>query len=381
MFYYNRRHSKRKKVRRIVSDRRSFNSEVEIATLHHGDPLAVSHEENDEVPVVCSVSSIENPINCDHKSHIRDELNAKGLVAYLASPSGGELNMTSINTLVLRLADMLTWTYAKHCSRVLSADACIEWMKEFIVQRFKLIASYVDHLLQTKNRTPATVLHTLNDIKKGVIWFLSFRDEGLIDDSLSINRGDIDALFHVIKAISRHLTKVIRRDRSSNDKNTLSGMVFQRHLPTTGLKGLIENLRQQLEWTNAFIEKIKSDSECFMVLDKDMYDMFMQTLFASLYVFSPQGRVGAIAELNCKQGLEMLKYGYTQSNAFKTSATYGYQPVLIADVSATLLHDYIMYLRPRITGIATETSMLSHLWVKFNGKYCTNGDISHSVSR
>lgn len=325
-------------------------------------------------------NEVTNQSRC--KQCVRELLHNQGLAAYLASNVGGGLHQTGIKTLILRLADLLVWTFAKHHGQLLTEANAMQWMKEFITKRFKLIGPYVEYLQRDRERTPATILHNLNDIKKGVIWFLSFRqdDHEDEDDDLAIQRPDVDALFHIIKSISRQLGKQLRRDRSSDMKNTLSGIVFQRHLPTSGLKGLVANLREQMNWLTPFMEKTKSN-ECVTLLDKEIYDLYMQTLYASLYVFSPQGRVGGIADLTCNQGMEMLKYGYTQSNAFKTCGTYGYQPVLIADIASSLLEHYVYYLRPKVSGVETITTPTSPLWIKFNGKRCKNYDISHNVTR
>lgn len=357
-----------------------------------GECESLGSEDGDCTQSTSSLDSCEIEVSHDssfnfgslHKQNIRNLLCNEGLGKYLTQSLGGGLNATSVRTLVLRIADLLMWTYAKHTKQMLQEADVLLWMKEFILKKFKLIAPYVEYLQQDKGRTPATILHTLNDIKKGVIWFLSFRrdenDCDIDEDVLAIQRTDIDPLFHIIKSISRQMTKHLRRERSADPKNTLSGIVFQRHLPVTGLKGLVENLREQMVWLTPFMEKMKTN-DYLLLFDKEIYDLYMQTLYASMYVFSPQGRVGGIADLNCKQGIEMLKYGYTQSNAFKTSGTYGYQPVLVADISCALLEHYVLYLRPKVSGASTDSTPTSPLWIKYNGKRAKNYDISHNVTR
>lgn len=316
---------------------------------------------------------------------VRELLIEQGLSTYLASSSGGGLNDTSIKTLLIRVADFLTWTYAKIYNVPLLPVCAMKWMRTVIVLHFKLIGPYVGHLENDKCRSPGTILHTLNDIKKAVIWFLAFRSPiGICEsesDELAIQRSDVDPLFHIIRTISRNMTKRMKRDRSSYQKNTLAGIVYQRELPITGLKGLLENVHSQMEWINKFMEKIRSEEECMMVLDKEIYDLFMQTLYAAIYVCAPQGRVGGIAELSCMQGLEMLKCGFTHSDSFKTNSTYGYQPVIVADISCSLLHDYIYYLRPKIIGASTDSTPKAPLWIQFNGSKCSNTLISHKVTR
>lgn len=76
-------------------------------------------------------------------------------------------------------------------------------------------------------------------------------------------------------------------------------------------------------------------------MDKTVYDTFMATLYTALWVFTPQGRVGGIRDLRFRQRTEMLEKGFTYSSQFKTSATYGYQPVTLCSISAELFFIYI----------------------------------------
>ncbi len=176
------------------------------------------------------------------------------------------------------------------------------------------------------------------------------------------------------------MTKKLRHERSAHKDNTYAGNVYQRQLPLRGLKCLIENVREQkCDLDETFIAVIKNAP--YLPLEKERYELFMQTLFASLYVFSPQGRVGGIADLTCKQGLEMIKRGNAMSRAFKTNSTFGYQPVTIADSSRDLVEFYITHVRPMVAGVPTESNPSAPLWLLFNGNRATNTNISQRVTR
>lgn len=311
---------------------------------------------------------------------VRQTLTACGLTTFLSSSVGGELTQKTIKTVVLRLAEILCWTYWEANKTPLLPNNIFSWMKALLITNYKLIIPYVSYMQNIKQRSAATILHTLVDIKRSIIWFVSFRDDVDMDGDTTIERQDIDALFLTIRSVTKNLKKILRKERSGDDRITLSSIVFQRKLPVDGLKGLVENLRLQMPWVEDYIAKIKN-REFSVVIDKDMYDAFMQTLYASFYCFAPQGRIGGIADLLCFNGIEMLKNGFTQSSAFKTCGTYGYQPVVVGDISSVLLQYYIEHVRPIISECPTESSPNEPLWLLFNGSKATNSNISHRVTR
>ncbi len=313
---------------------------------------------------------------------IRKILLDKGLGTYLESSLGGEVNATSIKTLILRIADLLCWTYGFQYKQPLEPGNVLSWMCSFIKKQFKLIVQYINYLDTNRMRTPSTILHVLNDIKKTVIWYLSFRDEESdkqYEQSLHIERVDIDPLFNIIKSMTRNINKKMKKDRGSKRRNTLAGIVFDMQLPASGLKGLVEAVRGELSWVTPFVAKLKTTDEWSLLVKED-YDFFMQTLFAALYVFTPQGRVGGIADLTCFQGQEMVQHGFTQSQTFKTSATYGYQPVMIGDLSGILMREYLYTVRPIIAGRKSEETPKDPLWIEYNGVKTINTTISHRVT-
>jgi hypothetical protein len=87
----------------------------------------------------------------------------------------------------------------------------------------------------------------------------------------------------------------------------------------------------------------------------------MQVLYASLYVYSPQGRISGIESMKLKQADEMLQTGCAFSTNFKTNSTFGYQPVTTSKLSRKLIHIYTTYLRPRSRQISGEQPLfLNH---------------------
>ncbi len=306
-----------------------------------------------------------------------DELKRNGFHLHLASSIGGDAPDVVVQTVVRRLAELLIWTYESHFKSRLDPQVhdIILWFKDFIVDHYRLIASYTDYLESTKSRTPATVLHILNDIKKSIHWLAFFRD--LKGSSVVLEQSQLDPIFKSIKLISKNLKMKIRHQRSATD--TLASVVYSMKLPKDGLKGLIAAVRFEKQWVDSLMEKLRNDPNS--ILDKDDFDIFMQTLYAALYVFGPQGRVGGIANLCCRQGMDMLRRGYTQTNKFKTAATYGYQPVIIGDMSEEMLRYYIDHVRPIVSGHLTKDCPSDPLWLLFNGIKAKSIDISNRVHR
>lgn len=337
------------------------------------DELVVQDDHDDMHHQQYSASSFKSAL-----LQVRQALAACDLTTYLSSSVGGELTPKTIKTVVLRLAEILCWTHWEASKTSLQSSNIFHWMKALLTINHKLIVPYVSYLQDIKQRSAATILHTLIDIKKSIIWFMSFRED--VDNATAIERPDIDPLFLTIRSITKNLKKIMRKERSGDDRVTLSSIVFQRKLPVDGLKGLVENLRLQMPWVETYVENVRTRDFSTLV-DKDMYDFFMQTLYASFYCFAPQGRIGGIADLLCFNGVEMLKHGFTQSTAFKTCGTYGYQPVVVADISGVLLEYYIKYVRPIVSDCPTESSPNEPLWLLFNGCKASNSNISHRVTR
>lgn len=101
---------------------------------------------------------------------------------------------------------------------------------------------------------------------------------------------------------------------------------------------------------------------------KKDYTTFMETLIAAFYVFAPQGRVGAFATLTLENGYEMLAKGYCLSAAFKTHATFGYQPINCTPQIEPLLRIYIFKLRPRVASVVVRSQdQYGSLFLTYDG--------------
>jgi hypothetical protein len=135
----------------------------------------------------------------------------------------------------------------------------------------------------------------------------------------------------------------------NSENNDIETMIENRQLPAGGLKELQQYVLKDLQWVKSWTEALIESTErkhtnC---VGKDEYYRFMQILYASLYVYSPQGRISGIESMKLRQVDEMLQNGCALSTKFKTNSTFGYQPVTTSKLSRKLLQIYITYLRPR----------------------------------
>ncbi len=313
----------------------------------------------------------------DQRKIVIEGLEASGLKMHLQSAMGGELPEKPIATLLRRTADLLIWTYMTVSKNVLETSNVMSWLKDFLTVHFEYLVSFVKDLETSKGRSPATVLNFLNDLKKVIVWSVSFRPPLA---SYRVTGDEVESILLLIRAISRTYKKKLKKDQCDASKSTLAGIVFSRKLPVDGHKALVKTLVEEKPWIHIFIDKMKDPS--WKVVDKDEYDIFLQIMFAAMYVFSPQGRVSGVASLTCEQGMQMLRNGNTLSSEFKTHLKYGYQPVTISgQMPRYMVEAYIKHVRPKITETTTESTPLHPLWLQCSGKKITNADISHLVKR
>lgn len=199
------------------------------------------------------------------------------------------------------------------------------------------------------------------DFKRSFLWLATLKK--------SI---DISSLFLIFGNIAKNLKKQIKREDCNK---TMKQLVSDRELPKDGLISLVRQLRSEEAWITTFIQQFQSSP----VLDKICYEKFLRILFASIYVFAPQGRVGGIADLKLQQGVELVETGQTMTTSFKTRYYFGYQPIVLADMAFDLMKYYIRVVRPRIA--PEDNSGCSPLWLSIHCQKLTAGDISGKVVR
>jgi hypothetical protein len=116
-------------------------------------------------------------------------------------------------------------------------------------------------------------------------------------------------------------------------------------------------------------------------IDRDIHNAFMSLMFASMYTFSVNGRLGGIANAKYGQRDELLTSGHAMTSLFKTSSSYSYQPIVVDyEVARRLLQIYIDCVRPTERFIQLQDRN-SPLWINYNGSALNSHAIGTLLKR
>ena len=133
----------------------------------------------------------------------------------------------------------------------------------------------------------------------------------------------------------------LRKIERSKAANSIEELIKVRKWPKHGLAQLYKAVAdEKRDWLRVLIS-----SGC--TICKSTYNMFMQLLGSSAYVSAPQGRVGAVENMTLDDVLTLILTDEesVMSDAFKTRASFGYQPVTGSPIFLELLRVYLRYFR------------------------------------
>jgi hypothetical protein len=174
----------------------------------------------------------------------------------------------------------------------------------------------------------------------------------------------------------------MRRNFSKQNKAQQSGRTLQsevalRHLPeATTVVEQVAKLQQPVQDRMEWARRFRSSTPPHVT--KEVFGEFMCLLYTSLYLFSPQGRISGIDDLKLSCAQELIGQGHTMSTKFKTSSTFGFQPVTMSNISLELFQTYVDMLRPMVSqGRCNEPK--HSLWLNWKGAKDTS--IGRKVQR
>jgi len=152
---------------------------------------------------------------------------------------------------------------------------------------------------------------------------------------------------------------------------SLENLIFEGKYPQNGIDEIKPYILARMPWAQSLKrEDIKA---------KGAYLRFMSLMFAAMYTFSVNGRLGGIQSISYGQRRELLEVGHTLTSTFKTCATYNYQPVIVDfQVARELLLVYINTVRTLDSNLCTESSPL---WVSFEGNEMDSHSIGNLVQK
>jgi hypothetical protein len=270
-----------------------------------------------------------------------------------------------------RLTLFLEWTHYKVYETKLNLNEkpLLSWFKDVVRFYSEYLSQYAIYLENVMELRSSTINNYLFDIVAAAKWFAylkAIRDED--GNAIEINLRPFE---YVLKLVSKQHRKQRKREMNQND---LAELVACRRLPENGIQPLIECVLDDCLLNHEMFSNKFRDVTPFV--NKDFYEKYISLMYASLYVFSAQGRVGGIQSLKYEQADDLLHNGFVMSKNFKSKSSWMYQPVTISPLSKRLVHFYITRVRPKVT---QESGTQGALWLDWNGNPET--DIGAIVTR
>lgn len=178
----------------------------------------------------------------------------------------------------------------------------------------------------------------------------------------------MDGVEGVMHTLFRSLNKMIRD--ASKDSKSVEVLIANSCWPKGGLKQLRGAVyKRWLKWAIPFCNIASSRPQ---LVTAAQFAEFMSLLFAALYTYAPQGRIGGVQDLCFAQRTLLLDGGVAHASNFKTAAYYGYQPVIVEGLSLFALQKYLEILRPLVVAKSINRVKLvrdeAPLFITWSGK-------------
>lgn len=283
-----------------------------------------------------------------------------GIYEFFSSAVGGSKDKKAIDSVVLNLTRFLIYSHQEKKENHLAVKDIFSWFEEVIKTEYALIGTYITHLETYKERKASTIQMFLNNLSIAGVWYVYHCTK----KHSHFEPSSAGAFEHVIKNL-RRTTKI--KKRKERREKTIEAAIWERRIPHGGLPTLQNIVRKEME----VVKNLK------VFADAETYINFMQLMFASLYVFSVQGRVSGIADLKYGQRIQLQEQSYAMTDKFKTFSTFGYQAVTLAEESRQLFDIYINKIRPYAPTSCEDTDPL---WVSWRGKPYSEAMIGKAVT-
>jgi hypothetical protein len=237
-----------------------------------------------------------------------------------------------------------------------------------IDRHFSLLDGYCEsQLIQRSKFKAQTVSNHLMDLLSAARWYVFNRTD--FDSHLQCDRAGFTGFHEHLKNINKHFKREAKRE---TPPKTFADAVEEGKLPRGGLPSLQNAVVKVLPLVNRLLTQEKN------VTSKD-YTFVLSALFASIYSFSSQGRIGGFSSVAYRQFQEMIDHEHSTSHRFKTSLSYGLQAITVRSVSKKLLSDYVFLLRPQVSSDRSE-SKENKLFLAFDGQPLCSRSVGRLVS-
>jgi hypothetical protein len=292
------------------------------------------------------------------KNNVTTVLRNMDMIGYHKRILGGQRNDDDIKQLSTIYADVIVWTYnfRKHRQIQAKRSGVLAWTYLLLVQYFGDIEDYSkEELLKNRNLKPQTIINILNLF----LWYVNWYKASLARRFQHLSDTDIGGqqIHNAIKT----LTAKYKND--SNLYHLLNNSIDQKiqrlQWPHNGLGDLQAAILEIVPELLRVKTMIKNQN-----FDKQAFNKFMGVLYVTFYVYSPQGRIFAITNIQLNELTKFLNENMTFGVKFKSAKRYGLQPILLPDVTKRLLVCYAKYIRPFIMVGKPPTN---NLFVNYQG--------------
>ena len=197
-----------------------------------------------------------------------------GLFEHLTSISGGSKSASAANTLINRMA-----TFISFVSKEIHDDGkTVCSLEELARVHHTKIASYCQHLLDSRGFNANTVLSHLDDFLTSITWYVLYRPRSSMD-TLEVNACFLLPWQSTIKHLRRAYKKI---SVLRNSRNTIEKELENFRLPKGGLAELQSIVESKMTWARSLT------AICFKT--KDVFVSFMQLLIGAMFATCVQGR-------------------------------------------------------------------------------------------
>jgi len=144
-------------------------------------------------------------------------------------------------------------------------------------------------------------------------------------------------------------------------------IIASRKYPIGGLKELQSLLNSDLDYFNSWCEQSREHFP-----SQSIYKYLLGFVLASLWVYSPNGRAGAVEDITLIEANELINSLSVGSTRFKSSTKHKIQPLILQDEKAVhIMRNYVDCLRPSSDNL--------QCLLRYKGTPFTQGTISEYI--
>lgn len=174
-----------------------------------------------------------------------------------------------------------------------------ELLTQVLDAHFKLIIKFANYLEQDKKMEASSIKNYLTEINALLEWFVYASP---VHHS-PLESMKLDKVKHLLKKLRGPLNK---KSKLARAKQTEKSRVASLRLPSGGFQEVVEMVDKEVHAMNAWCNKVEIERR---EITKEEYLDFVRVLWTSMYIYSPQGRIGGIAKLKYSAMQDMLKQG------------------------------------------------------------------------